>query len=109
MAAFGRSAVQGGEMTHRSIGRIAAAVALTAILALAAPAQAAGWTPGIPTSGWLEAALQWMAGVWPGGREGTASGSKAEKTIGTDSSSATVTTPPPTTNADKGFGIDPNG
>ena len=96
-------------MTHRSIGRIAAAVALTAILALAAPAQAAGWTPGIPTSGWLEAALQWMAGVWPGRGEGTTADSKSEKKIGTDSSSATVTAPPPVVTADSGHGIDPNG
>ena len=96
-------------MTHRSIGRIAAAVALMAILALAAPAQAAGWTPGIPTSGWLEAALQWIAGALPGGGKGATASSKAEKTIGTDSSGAIAPPPPPSTTTDKGYGIDPNG
>ena len=95
-------------MTHRSMGRIAAAVALMAILALAGPAQAAGWTPGIPTSGWLEAALQWIAGALPGGGKGATASSKAEKTVGTDSSGA-IAPPPPVVNADSGHGIDPNG
>jgi hypothetical protein len=96
-------------MTHRSIGRIAAAAALTAILALAAPAQAAGWTPGIPTSGWLETALQWITGALPGEGKGATAGSKAEKKVGTDASSAIAPPPPPVVNADSGHGIDPNG
>ncbi len=97
-------------MTHRSIGRIAAAVALTAILALATPAQAAGWTPGIPTSGWLEAALQWIAGALPSEGKGATAGPKAEKKAGTDVSSAIAPPPPqPAVNTDSGHGIDPNG
>jgi hypothetical protein len=94
-------------MTQRSIRRIAVALALTALVALAAPAQAAGWTTSaIPGSGWLEAALQWISGVWTGGT--TAIGT-AEKKTGTDSSPATATVPPPATNTDAGHGLDPNG
>jgi hypothetical protein len=88
-------------MTQRSIGRIAGAAALTAILALAAPAQAAGWRITEPAgAGWLEAALQWMAGVWPGG-------APAERAV-TEPSPPTVTAPPPP-KTDSGFGIDPDG
>jgi hypothetical protein len=89
-------------MTQRHIGRITAAVALLAVLAFAAPAGAASWSSG-PTSGWLDAAVQWIAGVWIGA-EPTA---PAEKRVGADSANATVTPPPPA--ADSGHGIDPNG
>jgi hypothetical protein len=97
-------------MTQGNIRRIAVAMTLTA--ALAAPGQAAtGRTiSAIPGAGWIEAALQWMAGVWPGRvMEAPAASSGSEKSVGTDPSVATVAPPPPSTSGDKGYGIDPNG
>ena len=99
-------------MTQGNIRRIAVAVALTAAITFAAPAQAAtGRTiSAIPGVGWIESALQWMAGVWLGGvTEAPAASSKSEKSVGMDPSVATVAPPPPSTSGDKGYGIDPNG
>jgi hypothetical protein len=93
-------------MTQRSMRRIAVAVALTAATVLAAPAQAAGrTTSAISNLGWLEAALQWMAGVWS---EGTAAVSTPGTNVAPVPSPPTVTAPPPA-KTDSGFGIDPEG
>jgi hypothetical protein len=93
-------------MTQRSMRRIAVAVVLTTATVLAAPAQAAGRTTlGVSASGWLEAALQWMAGVWSAGAAAVSTpGIKAA----TDPSTPTTMAPPPA-KTDSGIGIDPDG
>jgi hypothetical protein len=98
-------------MTQRSMRRIAVAVALTAATVLAAPAQAAGkTTSAISDLGWLEAALQWMAGQWMAGT--WSARAEAVSTPGikaaTDPSTPTATALPPAT-TDAGHGIDPDG
>jgi hypothetical protein len=106
MAASGQARDPGGEMTQNGIRRGVTALALTATVALAAPAYAAGRTTStVPGSGWLESAFQWITGMWAA--PGTTS-SKLE-TVDTNSSTITVTPPPSSTSGDKGMGIDPNG
>jgi hypothetical protein len=79
-------------------------LALTAVVAFAAPAYAAGRTTStVPVSSWLESAFQWIVGMWTAP---AAVGSKLE-TVDTDSS--TIAVPPPPAKTDSGFGIDPNG
>ena len=98
-------------MTQRSMRRIAVAVALTTATVLAAPAQAAGRTTSvISDSGWLEAAIHWMAGQWMAGTwsAGAAAVSAPELKAATDSSTPTSTALPPA-KTDSGIGIDPDG
>ncbi|HEY0511597.1 MAG TPA: hypothetical protein VGH73_06815 [Thermoanaerobaculia bacterium] len=83
-------------MTQPSIRRTAIGAVLTAALTLATPAYAAVWRPPTTTSGWLEAAMQWMTHLWTG-KTGPEGG--LLKTTGT-AASATL---------DKGHGIDPDG
>jgi hypothetical protein len=93
-------------MIQRSMRHIAVAVALTAATVLAAPAQAASrTTPGVQGPDWLEAAIQWMAGVWSAG---AAAVSTPEIKAAPVPSPPTVTASPPA-KTDSGFGIDPEG
>jgi len=99
-------------MTQRKIRCTAGAAALAAVLALAAPAQAASHPRANAHSGWLEIVWQWVAGSWGGGISGKPGGSqipgqKAAQGIGIAPDGSTVTTLP--SDADKGYGIDPNG
>lgn len=98
-------------MTQRKIRCIAGAAALAAVLALAAPAQAASHPRTHVRSGWLEIVWQWVAGGW-GGASGQSGGSqipgqKSDEGIGIAPNGSTVTAQP--ADADKGYGIDPNG
>lgn len=102
-------------MTSPRIRRSVAALALTAILALGAPAHAAGWESWTAPSGWIENALEWIARLWVGG--GVASTAepariKSDQGIGIDSNGGGSSTPPtlpPATSSESGPGIDPNG
>jgi hypothetical protein len=51
-------------MVLQRIRRAAAVLALTATLALAAPAHAAGWEDLAVGPRWLEAAPNWIASLW---------------------------------------------
>ncbi len=53
-------------MVLQRIRRAAAVLALTATLALAAPAHADGWGD-LAGPAWLERALEWVARLWAGG------------------------------------------
>ena len=53
-------------MTQRCLRITAAALSLAAILALAAPAHAAGRTVRTPGIYWIEDVVQWIARVWVG-------------------------------------------
>jgi hypothetical protein len=92
-------------MTQNSIRRGVTVLALTAVVTLAAPAYAAGRTTStVPVSGWLESAFQWITGMW------TAPVAASSKlAVDPNSSTITVTPPPPSASGDKGMGIDPNG
>lgn len=101
-------------MTQRKIRCIAGAAALAAVLALAAPAQAASHPRTHARSGWLEIVWQWVAGGWGGGASGPSGGSpipgqKSDKGIGIAPDGSTVTTQTADPGADSGHGIDPNG
>jgi hypothetical protein len=100
-------------MTQRKIRCTVVAAALAAVLALAAPVQAASHPRTGARSGWLETVWQWVTGGWPGGGQ---SGKGAGITIngtksgyGIDPSGSTVTTQPTDSSTDKGLGVDPNG
>jgi hypothetical protein len=77
-------------MTQRSMQRIAVAAALTMVLALAAPAHAAGRHVRAAGPGWMDTVLRWMTQLWPGAT--AESGLKA-----------------PDLKSDYGAGIDPDG
>lgn len=101
-------------MTQRKIRCTVVAAALTAVLALAAPAQAASHPRASAHSGWMATVWQWVAGIWGGGTPGRSggghiSGQKSDKGLGVDPNGSTVTTQPAAPYADKGYGIDPNG
>ena len=99
-------------MTQRKIRCTVVAAAFAAVLALAAPTQAASHPRVLPRSGWLEAVWQWAAGIWGGGLPSGGSqipGQKADKGYGIDPNGSTVTSQPTNPGADKGYGIDPNG
>lgn len=101
-------------MTQRRSRRAAAAVALAAVLALATPAHAAGrhaWTAG---SGWIEQAVQWIAGLWTGNAtetRNTDSRTGAKTGLGTQPGNPPNAMAPPTVDptSERGSGIDPNG
>ena len=91
-------------MTLRRSRRAAAAVALTAALTLAAPAHAAGrhaWTAG---PGWIEAAVQWIAGLWTSNAP-----ERGLKTGSVPGANGAVAPPEVETNLERGSGIDPDG
>jgi hypothetical protein len=93
-------------MTQKGIRRGVTTLALTAVVAFAAPAYAAGRTTStVPGSSWLESAFQWIVGMWTAP---AVAGSKLEA-VDTDSSTIAVPPPPSSTSGDKGMGIDPNG
>jgi hypothetical protein len=100
-------------MIQRKIRCTVVAAALAAVLALAAPAQAASHPRTTTTlrSGWLETVWQWVAGVWGGGGQPEkGAGINNTKTgYGIDPNGSTVTTQPTNPSADTGYGIDPNG
>lgn len=52
-------------MGRKWMRRAALAAALTATLAFAAPAQAAGWADWAHKPDLLQKAWQWLAGLWP--------------------------------------------
>jgi len=55
---------------NRPIRILMCAGALLSLLTFARPAQAAGWTHGAPDGGILQAAWEWITGVWhPGSPE----------------------------------------
>ena len=99
-------------MTQRKIRCTVVAAAFAAVLALAAPAQAASQPRTVPALGWLETVWQWMGGMWGGGAASTSTPTHHQKAAqgsvispGSDPSATTQTTP----SSDKGYGIDPNG
>jgi len=100
-------------MTQRKIRCTVVAESLAAVLALAAPAQAASHPRANARSGWLETVWQWMAGGWAeGGQSGKGAGITVTGTksgYGIDPNGSTVTTLPTDSNTDKGIGVDPNG
>lgn len=101
-------------MTQRTIQRAAVAAVLVAVLALAAPAQAASIPRGILGTGWVEWVRQWVDGIWGGDVSKKPAGAgqpapRTEKAMGLSPDDSTATTPPPSSNADKGAGIDPDG
>jgi len=98
-------------MTQRKIRCTVVAASLAAVLALAAPAQAASHPRANARSGWLETVLQWVTGGWAGGgRSGKGAGTNNTKTgYGIDPNGSTVTTQPTNLGSDTGYGIDPNG
>ena len=110
-------------MIQRRIRLVAVAAALATVLTFAAPAHAAGWQPWMGGSGWFEAAVQWVAGLWTG--QGVTSRTKIGAGIDPNGEPNSAPTPPPpdadhgidpngrpnseTTPPDAGFGVDPNG
>jgi hypothetical protein len=100
-------------MTQRKIRCTVVAASLAAVLALAAPAQAASHPRANARSGWLETVLQWVTGGWAGGGAsgsgGQIPGQKSDKGIGVDPNGSTATTLPTDSSTDKGIGVDPNG
>jgi hypothetical protein len=94
-------------MTQRSIRRTTVAAAFAAALAVAAPAHAAGRQSRAAGPGWIEAALQWVAHVWPGNPVN----GLLKMEIGIDPNGAQGASTPqrPTSNSDVGVGIDPDG
>lgn len=105
-------------MTQRRSRRIAVAVALATVLALAAPAHAAGrhaWAAG---PAWIEEAVQWLARWWPG----NAAERDQKAGVGIDPNGSPAPAPNPGTGTngvaappamdpalDRGHGIDPDG
>jgi hypothetical protein len=87
-------------MKHRSLRILACAGALLSLLAFTAPAHAAGWTYGAPESGILQAAWEWVTGLWSpanpaqGHRHG-------KRSSGIDPDGLGM--------SDRGSGIDPDG
>jgi len=100
-------------MTQRKIRCTVVAVSLAAVLALAAPAQAASHPRANARSGWLETVWQWVAGGWAGGdRSGKGAGTTINGTksgYGIDPDGAMAMTQPTSPGADQGIGIGPNG
>jgi hypothetical protein len=94
-------------MTQRKIRCTVVAAALAAVLALAAPVQAASHPRTSGRSGWLETVWQWVTGGWPGGgisgSGGQIPGQKSDKGIGVDPDGSTVTTQPTNTSVDSGY------
>jgi hypothetical protein len=95
--------------------RITIAAALAALLTLAPPAHAAGWTGWAPHGDLLHSAWQWVASLWApaapahhpgGGPKGLKSDHGAS--ISPDGGTTSSTTPCQV-NCERGMGIDPNG
>ncbi len=98
-------------MTQRSMQRTAVAAALAMVLALAAPAHAAGRHVRAAEPGWMDTVLQWVTQLWPGATAESglkAPGLKSDEGAGVASDGSHTTTQP-NSNADKGIGIDPDG
>ncbi|HEY0513344.1 MAG TPA: hypothetical protein VGH73_15650 [Thermoanaerobaculia bacterium] len=89
-------------MTQRSIRRTTIAAVLAAALAVATPAHAASRQSRAAGPGWIEAALQWVAHVWPGN---PISG-LLKVGVGIDPEGSTT---PAGASSDYGGGIDPDG
>jgi hypothetical protein len=107
-------------MSRRIHGRVIAAVALAAALALASPVHAVGPGGWAVRSGWLLDAWHWLAGAWPGTGASSHDGASAKPArsllkagagvdpdglAGTGTRSAASTTPA----SDGGTGLGPNG
>ncbi len=99
-------------MREKWMRRAVVAVAFTAALALAVPAQAAGWSSRAPGSDLFDVAWQWIARLWVVPEAGSQPASQAVgwtkskgNTIDPDGApNAAVTSDP-----DMGNGIDPDG
>ena len=87
-------------MTQRNIRRVAAAATLVTALVVTAPAQAATGRTTKDESGWMKAAVHWVASLLPA--------NWAKNLIGIDPDGLTTATPTDT-NPDRGHGIDPDG
>jgi hypothetical protein len=95
-------------MSRLSVRRLTAAIALLAVLCLAMPAVAAPVRPhaaNAPAVSLLDQFLTWLGSFLPG--QAPAAKNPAEKTTGIDLSSPTSLLP--TSDADHGGMIDPNG
>jgi hypothetical protein len=107
-------------MSRRIHGRVIAAAALAAALALASPVHAVGPSGRAVRSGWLLDAWHWLAGAWPGTGASSHDGASAKPARsllkagaginsdglpGTGTGSAAGTTP----TLDRGMGVDPDG
>ena len=101
-------------MTRNWIRRASAAGALALTLILAAPAQAAGWTLRTPAPSLVEAAWQWLAGLWtpPWEEPGSAIapyGTKDDRGGGIDPNGGAAPAPACQDGCERSSGIDPNG
>lgn len=99
-------------MTQRKIRCTVVAASLAAVLALAAPAQAASHPRANAHSGWIETVWQWVTGGWAGGASGSGSqipGQKSDKGVGIDPDGSMLTTQPTSPGAGQGTGIATNG
>ena len=90
-------------MIQATLRRTAAALAVATLLAVAAPAHAAGWRIAPVGSGWFENVLQWVARVWQG--SGTERGLKAGHGIDPNGGAP----PPPISPDDARQTVDPDG
>jgi hypothetical protein len=96
-------------MTQRSLQRTAAAAVLAMVLALAAPAHAAGRHARTARPGWMGTVLQWVTQLWPAAPAGSGlktPGLKADSGPGMDPYGSSARPQPL---SDKGAGIDPDG
>jgi hypothetical protein len=97
-------------MTQRSLQRTAAAAVLAMVLALAAPAHAAGRHAQTAAPGWMGTVLRWVTQLWPAAPAGSGlktPGLKADQGIGIDPDGARARLQPSSSNG--GISVDPNG
>jgi hypothetical protein len=94
--------------------RITIAAALAALLTLAAPVQAAGWSGWTPDGDLLQSAWQWVASFWAPQADRDAgidpAGLKSDRGSSVDPNGATTSSAAPCqANCERGSDIDPNG
>ena len=96
-------------MTQRCLRITATALTLAAVLALAAPAHAAGRTVRTPGIRWIEDVVEWVAKIWI-----AKPGNERKYGAGIDPNGSPAPPPPNGFGAginpqDTGGGVDPNG
>jgi hypothetical protein len=97
-------------MIQRSMQRAAVAAALAMVLALAAPAHAAGRHVLAAGPGWTDTVLRWVTQLWPGATAGSglkAPGLKSDYGAGIDPDGARARQQP--SSSSPGIGVAPNG